>query len=113
VCGWNWYLDNIIFDQIDNTTKLTQINTSYYLHIYLFYNEWYRNVYNLLKDSSGASTTCTVIQDDWNRFTKDRIGFFKNYTQKTNSTIYYNKFNKFPTKFKDMLEDECDNMKLD
>lgn len=113
VCGWNWYLDNINFDQIDNTKKLNKINTSYYLHIYLFYNEWYRNVYNLLQDSSGSWPTCTVIQDDWNRFTKDRIDFFKSYAQKTNSTIYYNKFNKFPKKFKDMLKEECDSIMLD
>lgn len=109
ICGANWKLDNINFD---NTDKKVNNNDQYYLKLYFFYNNWYINTYNTLSYNKEASTICNTVQIDWNDMTNDRIEFIKSDMIDFNNTTYLIDFQKLESKFKDLIDEQCNGLQF-
>ncbi len=104
-------IDSMLFTTTSISRNLDSFDNSYYTEIYIFYNNWYNTLYKYLKDSKPWET-CNTVWEDWDGFTYDKMEYLKTYTKNTNSDIYLKYFSELQDKFRKMMKEECNGLKI-
>jgi hypothetical protein len=111
ICKSDAKLDAIDFIITDISKIRENFDNAYYTELYIFYNNWYNNSYTYLKDKT-PSVTCNTIWEDWDEFTYYRLEYLKKYTEKTDSERYKVYFTEIQNKFRKMMKEECNDIKI-